>query len=230
MRKGRANGRLWLLLNTLSRARRTVTFVQVGSNDADYGDPLREFILRDRWQGVMVEPVPYVFDRLRAKYGNRNELALLNVAIADAAGEKDFFYLEESSDSLPPWYDQLGSFYRENIIKHREQIPDIEQRVRSIPVPCVTLRDLFRQQGVQRLDLFHVDAEGYDYEIIRQLAGTGILPTVVIYEHVHLSDSQREECKHILSGMSYHSFAEGPNTVAANSGLLRWLSGSLSWF
>ena len=33
-------------------------FVQVGANDGIYGDPLRTYIERHHWRGILVEPSP----------------------------------------------------------------------------------------------------------------------------------------------------------------------------
>jgi hypothetical protein len=37
---------------------RCVSFIQVGASDGLRRDPLREFIVRDNWTGVMIEPLP----------------------------------------------------------------------------------------------------------------------------------------------------------------------------
>src|SRR5438552_16548503 len=42
--------------------------VQVGAHDGAVVDPLRAELVYRRWRGVLVEPVPYVFERLRANY------------------------------------------------------------------------------------------------------------------------------------------------------------------
>ena len=202
------------VLSTLCKIKKNIVFVQIGSNDADYGDPLREFILRYNWHGVMVEPVPYVFKRLQSKYGSRKGISLLNMAISDTDNDKEFYYLAESTDSLPPWYDQLGSFYCENILKHRDYIPDIECRLRTMLVPCITLQNLFKRYDIKQLDVFHVDVEGYDYEIIRHLDIHNLRPTVVIYEHIHLLEWQKMECESHLRNQSYYLFVQGSNTIA----------------
>ena len=54
------------LVEALSRSGRAVRFVQVGSNDATSDDPLRPYVDAWGWTGVLVEPVPYVYERLRA--------------------------------------------------------------------------------------------------------------------------------------------------------------------
>jgi hypothetical protein len=49
----------FMVLDQFSRALgRGVSFIQVGAGDGLRRDPIREFIVRDNWTGVMIEPLP----------------------------------------------------------------------------------------------------------------------------------------------------------------------------
>jgi hypothetical protein len=62
---------------------RPLRFVQVGANDGVYGDPLRAYIERHHWRGILVEPQPDVFARLVENYrGSCDNLIFENVAIS----------------------------------------------------------------------------------------------------------------------------------------------------
>jgi FkbM family methyltransferase len=140
-----------------------VVFTQVGSNDGVTSDPLRSLVDRYAWTGILVEPVPHVFERLRAARGGNPRLVLENVAIADRDGEAPFYHMGDrpGDDSLPPWYDQLGSFSLETLLSHEEQIPGIRDLVVSTTAPCMTFDSLCRKLGLAHVDVLHVDAEGY---------------------------------------------------------------------
>lgn len=45
-----------------------IKFIQIGSNDGMHGDPVCEYIKRDGWQGILVGPVPYLFEKLKKNY------------------------------------------------------------------------------------------------------------------------------------------------------------------
>jgi hypothetical protein len=63
-------------------ARENVFFVQIGSNDGSRGDPLYAAVRRHgHWRGILVEPVPFVFERLKNNYDNDPRLIFENVAI-----------------------------------------------------------------------------------------------------------------------------------------------------
>jgi len=60
-----------------------VFFVQVGSNDGVQGDPIHDLIVsRESWRGIFIEPIDFLFQRLRKNYGEAERFVFENVAIA----------------------------------------------------------------------------------------------------------------------------------------------------
>ena len=110
------------VISEFGRANPRASFVQVGSNDGTHLDPLREEIVARKWTGVMIEPVPYLFDRLRLSYSGAEGIRFLNAAISDHDGTQRLYYLPEDPDdsTLPPWYDTLASFRKDVILRHRK--------------------------------------------------------------------------------------------------------------
>lgn len=211
------------LLRAFARDFPEATFVQVGSNDGEQLDPLRPHILRRKWRGLMIEPIPHVFERLRSNYGRFSDrVALANVAIADQEGSLPFHHLAEVSDheaqGLPKWYDALGSFRREVVLKHVEFIPDIEDRMVVTDVPCERFDDLLDRHGIDQLDLLHIDTEGYDFEILKNIDWDRRRPLIVIYEHLHLDEGERSECSAFLRNLGYEAIEENMDTWCVHVG------------
>src|SRR5436305_1438250 len=71
-------GALGQVIYAFARAYPRAFVVQVGAHDGSIVDPLRAELVRRPWSGILVEPVPYVFARLRASYGRNSRLALEN--------------------------------------------------------------------------------------------------------------------------------------------------------
>lgn len=196
-------------------------FVEVGSNDGDKHDHLRPFILTRGWSGIMVEPVPYIFERLRSNYGHVEGVTLENVAIADHEGRLPFFYVveprEDDRDVLPEWYDGIGSFSREAVMRHAPDIPDIESRVVEGEVPCLSFEALCHRNAVERVDLLLVDTEGFDWQIIRTVDLDAHRPRVIVYEHYHLQPGERRECLAHLAAAGYETLEEGFDTFCLDT-------------
>ena len=167
----------------------------------------------------MIEPVEYVFKRLTARFGGNDRFILERVAIAEIDGAKDFYYLQESTpgENLPAWYDQLGSFSLPTILKHREDIPDIESRLRKVSCSCMTFRSLCDKHGVKNIDLIHIDTEGFDYEVLKLIELDHHRPTLVMYEHKHLSEVDHEAARTLLTERGYLLAGNAADTLAASS-------------
>ena len=140
------------MLERFAELRPEASFVQIGAHDGQQQDPLRDIVLSREWSGIMVEPVPYVFERLQHHYGHLRRLTLENVAVGPEDGPKTFYHLRNTNDAgrpgLPSWFDALGSLNLEVVLAHRRFIPDIDSRVVETEVPCVTFETLCRRNGV----------------------------------------------------------------------------------
>ena len=211
------------VIEAFGRAHPRARFVQVGSHDGVSFDPISAQVRSRRWTGVMVEPVPYLFDRLQVHFGGSRRVRLENAAISADPGPRPFFHLAEDPDpaaDLPSWYDALGSFRRDVVLSHRDAIPDIDDRLREIEVPCLTFDDLCRKHGLEGLDLVHIDTEGYDWEVVQLIDLDRWRPTAVLYEHVHLAPADRDACAAHLAAHGYALVSDAMDTLALHTDAL----------
>ncbi len=203
------------VLHALSRDSGDVVLVQVGACEASVGDPLGWFLRAGGWRGVLVEPVPYLFERVRRNAGHLPGVQLENAAIAPEEGERTFYYLEpHAGDLRPELYKTIGSFLRENLERHAEYIADFEERVIATPLPCLPLSALCRRHGIERLDLLFCDAEGYDYEVLKTLDWKRTPPRLVVWEHQHLSEEDAVGARRLLEEHGYDVHALAKDSVA----------------
>jgi FkbM family methyltransferase len=207
-----------------ARRHRHAFVVQVGVHDGTAIDPLRDELLRRPWRGILLEPVPYVFERLKANYGRYDRLILENAAIADEDGTREFHHLPQTDDnSMWKWYDALGSFRREVVLGHKNLIPDIEERIVTTSVPCLTFDSLCKKHGVERLDVVQIDTEGYDLEVLRLIDLARWQPSLVMYESMHLGDEDRAAARSLLDEHGYVRIADDMDTLGVHRSTLERL-------
>lgn len=223
-------GPIQQVLREFARECPQVRFVQVGSNDAVFGDPIIEHVLGRGWRGVMVEPVPYVFERLRLRHGRNPRLALENAAVGDRDGSRPFYMLEPLDRPPNRYYDQMGSFSREHIEKHERFQPGLSAHIREIQVQCLTLSSLLRKHGITQLELLHVDAEGHDFEVIRSLDFDACTPALVLFESGHLRRAERAACEAFLQERGYRLLYEGRDCLALHADARRRWAMTAVWF
>lgn len=208
------------LLRAFAAAYEKPFFVEIGANDGDQHDHLRELILAHSWAGAMVEPVPYVFERLRANYRGHDQLILVNAAISDRDGPMPFYHLAEAGAEaqLPDWYHGIGSFSRDAVISHDRVIPGIEDLVVETTVPSLSFDSLCEKHGIERVDLLVVDTEGHDAEILASIDLARWLPAMIVYEHYHLDPPARGRARAGLERLGYATIEEGFDTWCLSAG------------
>jgi FkbM family methyltransferase len=204
------------LLHAFERANPSAFFIEIGANDGEHHDHLRSHILRRGWSGILVEPVPHIFQKLVHTYTGFDGIALENLAIAGHDGELPFHYLAEPDTTdrtcLPDWYDGVGSLSLDTVLTHAQDIPDLERRLVTTTVPILTFESLCARHSVTELDLLSIDTEGYDWEILRTIDFSRWRPQLVIYEHFHLSPADRAECANWMRTHGYRTMEESLDT------------------
>ena len=209
------------LVAAFARERPRASFVQIGAHDGTQLDPLRWAILATDWHGVLVEPVPYVFERLRLRYGGCPRLQLENVAVSTSDEPMSFFYVPETGDDVWNWYDALGSFRRDVVLSHTEFIEDIAERVEEMTVPCATFDQVCDRNGLVTVDVVQVDTEGFDLTILESIDLDRYRPAIVMIEELHLSDDEKGRARQLVTEHGYEWFADGMDLVSVRSEVLR---------
>ncbi len=174
-----------------------LTFLQIGAYDGQVHDAILDIIRRFPVRGVLVEPQPTVFASLQVLHKNRDNLLLVNAAIDRETCRRPFF-MSKNNDV------EFASFDRSHLLKHGLRADDIV----SHEVDCFTVDDVLNLANFDTVDLLQIDAEGYDYEILKSINFDRICPKFIRFEYLHLSETDLKECLHMLAGRGYRFLAE----------------------
>jgi FkbM family methyltransferase len=193
------------VLTAFSKDNPEAVFVQVGSNDGISGDPLHEVVVRTRWTGVMVEPVPFLFEQLKVNYrGQTDRISFSNTAIghqADGSRKTLFVIDSKHKGSVPEWYFQLNTFERSVLYHH--DIPNIDDYISEIEVDVLSLDELLLRHRIGSLDLLHIDTEGFDFEVLKTMDLSKAKPRIILIEYKHLSRETRIQLLRHLRSNGY---------------------------
>ncbi len=192
------------MIKDYSAKNKDVFFIQIGANDGMKFDPTYLYVKKYGWKGILVEPVGYVFDKLKNNYKNVKGLVFEDAAIGDKDGFKNFYLLKKSEgENLPLWYDEIGSFSKEHVLKHGDRIKDIDKRLMTQKIKVLTLKSLLEKYKVSKIDFLQIDTEGYDQYILKQIPFNKIKPSMIVYEDRHLSREEKEHCQKLLIENGY---------------------------
>jgi FkbM family methyltransferase len=183
--------------------------VQIGANDGCTGDLLCDLIKSRGWKALLVEPQPGPFAMLQTTYRDYVNVRCVQCAIAHEDGEATLWCVEGEGEIT-----QFASFSRAVMLKQSRHIPDIERRLRPVKVPSQKLSTLLDDHGISHVDLFQVDTEGFDYEIIKMLFATDFRPPIISFENTHLSPADKNACARDLAAQAYSYISIGRDTIA----------------
>lgn len=187
---------VYAVLDAFSQAMdRTVRFIQIGANDGLRNDPVREFVVRDHWQGVLVEPLPHIFELLVKNYAPSrfSGLHFVNAAVSSAPGEalgfwtfrKDVLAAFDKETQLE--FLRKASFDRAHVERFLHNAPFGAEALEEIKVPCVTVQYLIeRYFNPPAYDLLVIDAEGHEDAILGSIDFAKAAPHAVFFESHHL--------------------------------------------
>ena len=184
-----------------------VSFVQIGANDGLRNDPIREFIVRDRWTGILIEPLPTAFIELKRNYHYLKNpyLFFVNAAISNEGGHLSFWTFKEAFLAGLPLekkmsYLRKSSFDPDHL---RRFVPDdrlFEDIAESIQVPCLSIADVVKNHGLEnKIDLLVVDAEGFESVIIPSIDFSVIKPKAIYFEFEHLGSEKVKVYQYLIS-------------------------------
>jgi FkbM family methyltransferase len=149
-------------------------FVQIGAMDGKSFDRIYPYVQQYKWPGLLVEPMPKEFEKLKANYAWHNNIAFENSAIKRSSGCEVMYYVEVDR---PKTARGLSTFYPQ------------KNNVRKYP-----------ESAVSKVDLLAIDAEGCDLEILVNWDFNSIRPKVIICEAFQVD---RKASLSFLEGLGY---------------------------
>lgn len=193
------------------QAQGRVKFIQIGAHDGIRFDSLYSTVTNGDFSGIVVEPQPDVYQRLRANYADYPHIAPINVAVHESNASMSLYRVApEAFDRYPGWASGIASFDRDHLVQHGVAAEHIAQE----QVPCETLMSLLRRTQMLDADLLQVDTEGYDAKIIGMIDFAQCKPKLIKFEHKNLSADERAGVLSLLSRNGYTCVAEVGDTVA----------------
>jgi FkbM family methyltransferase len=213
----------WQFFDTFSKVHgNKVSFLYIGANDGMRSDPIRYFIVRDRWSGILVEPLPNVFSMLKSNFGYLNKLKLVfvNAAISSGTGSDLSFwtyderYLDTLSMEARINCLRKSSFDRAHVLRWLHEDKISEEVLKEIKVPSLSLSELIKNQwNGEPINLLVMDAEGHEASIIPSIDFNVLKPEAIYFESHNLG-VKKSDVYSFLSRNGYEIIEIGGDSIA----------------
>jgi FkbM family methyltransferase len=195
---------------------RGLTFVQIGANDGRGSDPMHLMVKQFGWKGLCVEPLAAPFEHLKRNYAEFPGVKPVRVAIFEEPGYKTMYTVDASqvkgaTGSYPSAY---SSFYKEMLYEVEHLVPGVRDKIIEEQVECVPYAKLLADNGITKVDIVQIDAEGYDAEIVKMIDFEKNPPKYLNFEHYNLSPEAITEVQQLLCKHGYSLCMSRTDTAA----------------
>ena len=138
------NGEAWLLREL---APRVANFVDVGANVGNWAAML--WAQQPMARGLLLEPAESALEHLHTRFGSNERAAIIAAAAGAHEGVADFF-------------EDAGAGETSSLFVDHAPIGAIRRQVRVTALDTVCA-----ERGLTVIDLLKIDAEGYDFQVLR---------------------------------------------------------------
>ena len=207
-------------LHYLGQNKKDVFVMNIGAMDGVLFDEMIGYTNMYNFNGLYVEPVPYLFEKLKSniKFGKFE-----NSAISDYDGKIKMMTIKrEVIDSglvHNCFYGMSAVFPPKNGLGSEFDRPTVEKYGELIDVDCITWNSLLKKHAIDKIDVIKIDAEGHDFQIFKQIDLQKHNLKVIRLEWINLNSEDQQK---IIDSFENNNFAyeiSGQDIVAISEEL-----------
>jgi FkbM family methyltransferase len=170
------------------------TCLSIGENDGKtYSNVLS--LIENGWNAVLVEPSPLAFNELVKTHDGNERVILCNVAIGEEIKEVSFYEGVDFLKEIPGLTPSLVSTAKYEETNRWGGSIDFEEK----KVKMITFDRLIQDAPYRKFDFISIDAEGYDWDILRQMDLKELECRCVCIEHNSISGVKEKMYQHCVT-------------------------------
>lgn len=175
-----------------------VKVLQIGAMDGFSFDDTRGHLENYKWDEILVEPIPEIYEILQNNLKHRTNCTFENSAITDVDGPTKMLTVERGTieeNNLHPGYQGMSALFPLKNGFGTDYERDIfvkDNLAKTIDVNGITLNTLIEKHSINKLDVFICDAEGYDWMIFKQMNLDVLKPHFIRLEYINLTDEEKK--------------------------------------
>ncbi len=188
-----------IALSYVLTQRPTCNLVQVGACDGSSHDPIYRILKKNKVHATLVEPIPTNFNALMQTYYGLNNIHFIKAAVSDENGERLLYSVADRGRwAGNAWAKGWATFDRKKLLQQGVKSSEIIEQT----IPTVTLQNIISKHGGQ-IDVLVVDTEGFDDEIVKMALRLISTPSIIYFEHVHVSSKRLYALADLLDEAGY---------------------------
>ncbi len=174
--------------------------IQVGSNDGVTDDYIKSIINKYNLKGILIEPSPDAFKKLKENYSDIRNINFINKALDKKNITKKFYQVDKKFlNSYHKNINVLSSFSKAHLIKWGIKSNHIE----TINVECINWTKIFTDYNFEDVQIVCIDTEGYDHVLVENLISETKARPVIVFEWVNIPNIELKKTFSILKKSNY---------------------------
>jgi FkbM family methyltransferase len=223
MSEKKEKGILTQFIQKLYKIKKELFVLQIGAMDGKTFDDIYPSVKRYKMKGLFIEPLPDMFEKLKYNYRKQEGLIFENCAIAENDKPRIMYRvvsdIKKINPRVPEWIIGCGTIVKDKnpIFKKNvtdEQYDTFKNHIIEQEVKCSHLYHILEKHGIDSIDIVSIDAEGYDYNILKQLNLEKYSPYIIKFEHFSLTNKEAMYAKMHLEDYGYSLMPILQDTIA----------------
>jgi FkbM family methyltransferase len=155
------------------------TSIEAGAFDGITENTTYFFQKNMNWNTINIEPLPYMYEKLTS-IRNTNRDINLNIALSDTNGNATITVYDLHHYGINNTNASLC--HTEN---HRKALENMSYGKKEFTIQTKTYSTVIDELKIKKLDLFVLDVEGFEENVLRGMIGCAIIPKIFVIEHGH---------------------------------------------
>jgi FkbM family methyltransferase len=167
-------------------------YIECGANNGVWQSNTLYFYKKYNWTGLLIEPNPFLYEICK-KNGPKDIVE--NCALVDKNYNKSFI---KGYFQFTDYASSLMAQTVEGNSEFKNQHPDKE----PIDVPANTLTNILEKHKIKKIDLFSLDVEGYEINVLEGFDIQKYKPSFILIETTIIPTRQKE-IKNYMESVGY---------------------------
>jgi len=185
-------------LKYINSTHKAVKVVQIGAMDGFSFDDIRGHLENFKWDEILVEPIPEIFELLKNNLSHRTNCTFENSAITTTDSTVKMITVEKKvidDNKLHPGYQGMSALYPLKNGFGTDYERDIyvkDNLATAVNVNGISFKTLVKKYNIKNIDILICDAEGYDWTIFNQLDLDIFTPLFIRLEYCNLTEEEKK--------------------------------------
>lgn len=205
------------ILHSRGRRGEKLFAINIGAMDGLMFDELSGYSNLYGFSGLYVEPIPYLFERLKSNLDSGKNI-FENAAISTHNGTVEMLTIDQEAIDLGKvhscFYGMSSITPPQNGLGSEGDREVVEKYGKVLHVPCLTLDSLFKKHNITSFDILKLDTEGHDFVIFNQLDLDKYRPLLIRMEWINLPKQDKWACLNKLTSYNYYVEYSGQDLIA----------------